>query len=266
MDNYLEHTEVSFDKIASEYDLADKANEIVQWMREVVHEVYLNNFKSGDELLEVNAGTGIDALFLANNGMKVYATDISERMIEILKSKVGEASNRMLGAEKISFSEIHQIQRKDFDGVISNFGGLNCINDFSKLSGDLALKIKRGGKFVAVVMNKVCPWEILYYSLKLDFKEAFRRFNKGGIDASLSTERVRTFYYTPKQFGKFFDEHFKIQRIFTLGFLTPSPYLLGIYERFIPFVKLLMKLDEIIKGIFPLNRFGDHFIIVMNRK
>jgi hypothetical protein len=40
----------------------------------------------------------------------------------------------------------------------------------------------------------------------------------------------------------------------------------GIFDRFPSFVKTLMKIDEAVKGIFPFNRFGDHFIIVMKKK
>jgi hypothetical protein len=40
----------------------------------------------------------------------------------------------------------------------------------------------------------------------------------------------------------------------------------GIYNRARPIVKIWMKTDEFLKGIFPFNMIGDHFIIVMERK
>ena len=115
-------------------------------------------------------------------------------------------------------------------------------------------------------MNKFCPWEILYFSLKLNFKKAFRRFKKEGIDGAIDDQFVKTFYFTPKEFGKKFEPYFKIKRIYTLGLYTPSPYMQGLYKWIGLLIRLWMKIDELIKGIYPFNRMGDHFIIVMEHR
>ncbi len=235
-------------------------------MREIVHKVYLNNFNEGNELLELNAGTGIDALFLAGHGIRVFATDISDKMIEIIKEKVKkQKAERLVEIKTCSFGEISSIPKNSYDGVISNFGGLNCIDNFDKLSEDLASKIKQGGKFIAVVMNKICPWEILYYALRYDFKNVFRRAKAEGIEAVLGNELVKTYYFTPAQFAGFFENQFKVKRVYTLGLFTPPPFLIGIYRRLTLIVKIFMKIDELLKGIFPFNRIGDHFIIIMEK-
>lgn len=263
-EDFLIHIKTSFDKIAGEYDVKDNANEILQWMRKVVHKIYLNNFNSGDKILELNCGTGIDAVFLAQNGMNITATDISPKMAKIAQNRtIIEGLEDKIDVQTLSFSEISAIDKSGFDGVISNFGGLNCINDFEKLSFDLSVKIKPGGKFIAVVMNKFCPWEIFYYMLKLDFKNAFRRFSKNGTEAELNGSKVKTFYFFPKEFGNKFSKHFIIEKIYALAYYTPPPYMFGMYKRLKPLVKLFMKLDELVKGIYPLSRMGDHFIIVM---
>ncbi len=234
-------------------------------MREIVHKVYLINFKSGDRLLELNAGTGTDALFLASRGIKVLATDISEKMVETANAKVKRRKAENLVETSIcSFDEISTIAESDFDGVISNFGGFNCINDFTKLSKDISEKLKPGGRLIAVVMNSFCPWEIFYYAVRFDFANVFRRTKGEGIDASLGNEKVKTYYFAPGQFARFFDE-FKVRRIYTLGLFTPPPFLAGLYEHFKPIFKLLMKTDEVVKGIFPFNRIGDHFIMIMEK-
>jgi ubiquinone/menaquinone biosynthesis C-methylase UbiE len=264
--NYSAHTKASFDKIADEYDVKDNANEILQWMRTVVQKIYLKHFKADDKILELNCGTGVDAVLLAQNGMNVTATDISPKMVNNAKNRVkSEHLENKIDAFALSFDEISSIEKTRFDGVVSNFGGLNCINDFEKLSSDLYNKLKPGGKFIAVVMNKFCPWEIFYYMLKLDFKNAFRRFNKNGTDAELNGNKVKTFYFFPGEFGNKFKKHFSIEKIYALAYYTPPPYLIGIYNRFKPVVKLFMKLDEIIKCIFPFSRMGDHFIIVLKK-
>ena len=235
-------------------------------MRSVVHKVYLKYLPAGAKVLELNAGTGVDAMFLAGNGMTVYATDISEEMTAVLMSNAkAQMTNGVITAEVKSFDEINTIPESGFDAVVSNFGGLNCINDFSKLSSDLAAKLKPNGVFIAVVMNKICPWEIFYYSLRFNFKEAFRRFSKNGIMAELNGEKVLTYYFTPGEFGKHFSENFSVEKIYTLGLKTPPPYLVGIYNRLKPLVMLWMKTDELLKGWFTFNRWGDHFIIVFRK-
>jgi len=267
MIDFLKHSKESFDKISADFDEQDGANPIIGWMRGIVHDVYLKHFKAGDSLLELNSGTGIDAVFLAGKGLSVYATDISTGMQSYLLEKIKNNPELQdkITAKPYSFAEIHKVEKNNFDGVISNFGGLNCINDFSKLRDDLNNKLKPGGLFIAAIINKFCPWEILYFSLKLNFKKAFRRFNKEGIDGAVDYQYVKTFYFSPKEFGKKFEPYFKVKRIYTLGLYTPSPYMQGMYNKIRPLIKLWMKIDELLKGIYPFNRMGDHFIIVMEK-
>lgn len=261
----LTHTKEAFDAIAGSYDSYDNKNEILAWMRSVIHKVYIKTLKSESKVLELNCGTGIDALFLAQNNMRVFATDISYKMISIVEGKIKSSGTKnIIGAEAASFDEISNINETGFDAVVSNFGGLNCINDFSRLSESLHKKLKPGGKFIAVVMNRFCPWEMLYYMLRFNFREAFRRFKKTGIYADLNGEKVMTYYFSPGDFAGRFRAHFRADKIYSLGYFTPPPYLIGFYRRLKPLVKLWMKMDEIFKGIFPFNRFGDHFVIIFS--
>jgi ubiquinone/menaquinone biosynthesis C-methylase UbiE len=265
-EDFLVYTKAAVNKIAQEYDAKNDENEIIFWMRNIVHDIYLQYFVAGSNLLELNCGTAEDSLFLAQKGMNMYATDLSPAMINIARNKIKKLDlENKVEAHALSFDEIDKAGKDNFDGAVSNFGGLNCTRNYQNLEKALSEKIKPGGKFIAVVMNKFCPWEIFYYVTRLDFKNAFRRFKKNGIDADLNGEKVKTFYYFPKEFGKHFIKNFKIEKIYTLGYFTPSPYLIGIYRRFKPLVKLCMKLDETIKGLYPFSRIGDHFIIIMKR-
>jgi len=265
--DYLENTKAAFDNASISFDEDDLNNPILQWMRKAVHNIYLKNFTSGSRLLELNAGTGIDAVYLSKHGMKILATDISPKMLEVLELKIKKESlqDKIQVLEK-PFDRICEIDEDNFNGVISNFGGLNCSPEFSKLSHDLHKKLRPGGKFIAVIINKFCPWEIFYYLLKFDKKTSLRRFAKGGLDANLNGETIRTFYFTPKEFAMYFKNEFVIEKIYSHGLYTPPPYLSGVYNKLKPVVKVLMKIDEIIKGVYPLNRFGDHFIIIMRKK
>jgi ubiquinone/menaquinone biosynthesis C-methylase UbiE len=195
------------------------------------------------------------------------ATDISDVMINEIQAKIKKQKAKIsLETKALSFEEISDIKDNNFDAVVSNFGGLNCINDFQKLSGDLAEKLKPNGLFIAVVMNKICPWEMFYYMVTLKFREAFRRFRKSGIMADLNGEKVLTYYFTPGEFAAAFSRNFTKVKLYSLSLNTPPPYLLGIYNMFRPIVKLWMMFDEIFMGLPILNQLGDHFIIVMRKK
>jgi len=265
-EEFLQNTKSAFNKASADYDAHENHNIILKWMRGIVQSVYLKYLKDGDDVLELNSGTGIDAVFLAQHGINVYATDISDEMICIINGKVkANGLEGKISAETVSFSQISEVKSNNFKAVLSNFGGLNCINDYSKLNTDISKKLDSGGYFIAVVMNKFCPWEILFYSLKLDFKNAFRRFKRSGIDAIIDGGKVRTYYYSPYEFGRFFKENFRTEKIYTLGYFTPPPYLDGVYNKLKPVSSLLMKLDNVFKGVPFFNYFGDHFIIIMKK-
>lgn len=259
-------TKSAFNNIATGYDARDNQNPILQWMRGLVHKVYLNYIPGSSSILELNAGTGVDAVFLAEKGYKILATDISDKMIEIIQSKGKSEKAKIIETKTLSFDEISNIEENNFDAVVSNFGGLNCINDFQKLSCDLVQKLKPKGLFIAVVMNKICLWEMFYYMITLKFSEAFRRFSKNGIMAELNGEKVLTYYFTPSEFAKAFSTNFNKLKVYSLGNNTPPPYLIGIYNKLKPLVRLWMKIDELTMGLPLLNLFGDHFIIVMKKK
>jgi len=266
-EDFLERTKKAFNKASAGYDTDENSNPILKWMRGIVHTVYLKYLNEGDEILELNSGTGIDAVYLAEHGMKVISTDISDSMINIIKEKTRTLGlEDKISAENLSFSRICEIKSNNFKAVLSNFGGLNCINEFSGLSSDIYEKLETGGYFIAVVMNKFCPWEIFYYLLKLDIKNAFRRFKKAGVDAIINGEKVRTYYFSPYEFGRIFEDKFCVKKIYTLGNYTPPPYLIGIYNRLKPLSSIFIKIDNLFKGVPVYNYFGDHFIIIMQKK
>ncbi len=106
---------------------------------------------------------------------------------------------------------------------------------------------------------------MFYFLLKLDPKNAFRRFHKDGIMANLSEFKIKTFYFTPNEFAAQFSKYFEIEKVFSLGLFTPPPYLKGIYNKTKSMVNALMKLDNLLKAKFPFNKAGDHFVIVLKR-
>jgi len=86
-EEFLQNTKTAFNKASADYDAHENHNIILKWMRGIVQSVYLKYLKEGEDVLELNSGTGIDAVFLAQRGINVYATDISNEMVAIIKVK-----------------------------------------------------------------------------------------------------------------------------------------------------------------------------------
>ena len=62
------------------FDQLYATNGIVAYKRERVRQFLLKYLRPGSRILELNAGTGDDAIFLAKQGHHVHATDISTGM------------------------------------------------------------------------------------------------------------------------------------------------------------------------------------------
>ncbi len=75
-----------------------------------------------------------------------------------------------------------------FDGGLSNFGALNCVESLRHLREPLAAMIKPGGWLVVCTMSRVCLWETLWHARHGQFRKAVRRW-KGEAASSVAAAR-----------------------------------------------------------------------------
>ena len=235
--------------------------------RSIVHS-YLEEFmktQSINTVLEINCGTGEDALWFAARGKKVLATDISERMIEIAreKSMVGE-EHRLVSFRTCGFEDINTLQDEaPFDLIFSNFGGLNCIDQsaIKKLSEDCKGLLNPGGHFIAVIMSKFCFWETLYFLVKLKPSEAFRRRNKKPVKVELNGQEVDTYYYSTNQFAKLFHPLFEVKEIGPVGLFIPPSYLENFFKKRKGMLNWLSKRERSFTLSKRAANMADHILI-----
>jgi ubiquinone/menaquinone biosynthesis C-methylase UbiE len=219
----------------------------------------------GFEMLELNCGTGEDAVLFGERGFNIVATDISHEMLKVTNKKSeqfslqNQISSHYLDLE--SFDET--LFDKKFDLVFSNFGGLNCINpeSFKILLEKLPLILNPGGRFIGVIMPKFCAWETIFFLLRLQFRKAFRRLTSKEVISNLHGVDLKTWFYHPSQIKKWSKPHFKLVALNPIGIALPPSYL----ENFFSFHKrLLLRLNRIEKKISTVSMFSgmsDHFII-----
>jgi ubiquinone/menaquinone biosynthesis C-methylase UbiE len=96
--------DTSFDNSALTYDETFTNSNIGRYLRQHVHE-YLNLNLPKDRklrILELNCGTGEDAILLAKKGNFVTASDASVNMLEVAKNKVSKLNEYL----QINFKQI----------------------------------------------------------------------------------------------------------------------------------------------------------------
>ena len=62
------------------------------FQRDAVWKILTNTFNANDNILELNCGTGEDAIFLAGRGVSVFACDASQQMIARAEQRLSRES------------------------------------------------------------------------------------------------------------------------------------------------------------------------------
>src|SRR5690349_9153645 len=121
----------AFSKQSIHFESDDFSNPVLRQWRMRIYSHVSHFIKPDANILELNAGTGLDAAHFASRGHSVHATDISDGMIEKLREKASAQPNKIT-VQQVSFAQLDQVDGK-FDYVFSNFGGLNCIKDLREV-------------------------------------------------------------------------------------------------------------------------------------
>ncbi len=169
------------------------------------------------------------------------ATDASLEMLAIAHTRVQDSGligqihlHRWDFSKPDTLVAALQIQNpcEVFDGVFSNFGGLNSLSDRGPLAATLYPWIKPGGRMVLVLMGPLCAWEILWYLAHCQVSSATRRFRSGRPAHVGGGAYIETWYPSPGTIKKEFAGYFELERVAGLGFFLPPPYLHHLTDRF----------------------------------
>lgn len=256
-----------FDNAATNYDSTFTNSVIGKAQREVIYS-HLSKFLKNNVpkiILEINCGTGDDAIWLAKQNIQIVSTDISEEMILIAKSKEKLPN---LTFARLNINEISKpFGVEKFDLIFSNFGGLNCLSKeelklfFERVSNLVSEK----GHLVLVIMPKNTLWESFYFLAKAKFSLVFRR-KKENIIANVDGEKVNTFYYNPKDIVNLSGNDFEIISIKPIGFFIPPSYLEPFFKNKLKLLSILKNLDKAIKNCSFLSKYADHYYIVLQKR
>lgn len=258
--------DAAFSRQSQNYDHGDEVNCILQDWRQKVYRHVDRYLEPSARIIELNAGTGIDALYFAENGHEVLATDIASGMVSQMERKIKERGlQEHLHARQCSFMELEQLAGEgQFDYAFSNFGGLNCLDDLRELRRSLKNLLHPGAMLTFVIMPPFCPWEMIS-GIKGNV-HAFRRLTQGGTRAQLEGYEFKTYYHSVRSVKNALGIDFKLISCESLGLFSPPPSADDIATRHPKIFRALMAIDNACGQIYPFSHWGDHVIITMRRE
>src|SRR5882724_3948019 len=108
-----QHVNRAFTKQSAHFDEDDFANPILQRWRTRIYKHVDQFISPRSKILELNAGTGIDAVRFAKMGHLVHATDISDGMTAKLAEKASHhLLQEKLTIQQVSFDQLDKVEGK----------------------------------------------------------------------------------------------------------------------------------------------------------
>ena len=261
---------LAFDLAASTYDEEFTHTSIGKMQRKRVYFFTQQALANRSlRILEINCGSGEDAVWLAKQSHNIIATDASPKMIQEVKKKVSEnkleekISTRICGFDDLKNS----FQSQKFDLIFSDFGGLNCVSpeELLKLSEDFASMLNSRGKFIAVIMGRKCLWERIYFMMKGKARDASRRRSTELVEARVGDSMVPTWYYSPKEFRELLAVEFNVIKVKPIGLFIPPSYLNPFFEKKKWLLQFLKQLEKWFSFSF-LSNYADHYYMELIKK
>jgi ubiquinone/menaquinone biosynthesis C-methylase UbiE len=258
----------AFSRQSAVFDEIYSGNTIIQYKRKRVWD-HINQFlKPGSRILELNAGTGEDAIYFAGQGHSVHATDISEGMLGKLREKVNERGlNEKISAEICSYTELEKLKHKGpYDLIFSNFAGLNCTDDLRKVLLSFEPLLAENGLATLVIMPPFSIWET-FLVFQGQFKTAFRRLNsKNGRKARIEGVYFNCWYYKPSFMREVVKGKFEVIELEGLCSIVPPSFFEHFAEKHPKLYRFLCKWEGRLKSSWPWKYIGDYYIITLRKK
>jgi ubiquinone/menaquinone biosynthesis C-methylase UbiE len=262
---------VPFDHIAT-YDSVFTRTAIGQLQRKHVWR-YLEKIipqLDGLEMLELNTGTGEDAIMFSDKGFNLIATDVSTEMLKVTQQKAEKFTmQNRISSQYLDLESMNEMLfDKKFDLIFSNFGGLNSISPDSlqKLFDRIPTMLNPNGRFVGIIMPKFCLWESIYYFARFQFSRMFRRWTSSEVIGNLHGTVLRTWFYSPSQIRAWAEKNFMVIKTQPVGIALPPTCLDTFFLRKKKFLISLHQLEKKINQHSLYSGMADHFIIDLQLK
>jgi ubiquinone/menaquinone biosynthesis C-methylase UbiE len=205
--------------VAETYDQVFPHTLIGRAQRDVVWQELGRVFHPGQRILELNCGTGVDAVHLVESRVRVLACDISPRMIEIARRRLSSTHFEKLAEFRVLPTEDIAVLADEapFDGVFSNFSGLNHVGDLCAVARDLARLLNPGARAVFCMAGRYAALEMAWYLAHGNVRKAMRRLTRLTDDVTL-----RVHYPSVGTMAQIFAPEFSLRKWRGIGVMLPS--------------------------------------------
>jgi SAM-dependent methyltransferase len=262
----LLQTREAFDALSRNYDDSEETNELLLRLRLQTWGVLSSFFPPHARLLDLGCGTGIDAAFLAEQGYRVLATDLSPAMTARARRLADHAGvGDAVETRPLAIENLAALEGERFDGIYSNRGPFNCVDDMETVASGCARLLPPGGLLVATVLGRVCPWEVLFYARHGQWRRAVLRMRREFVSVPLQGQEVPTRYLTPRELYAPFSAHFELAHYRSLGLFLPPTYLAPLARRHPRLSAAAIWLDDVLGDRPGFRNAGDLFLMVLRR-
>jgi len=266
IDEALLHRSVreAFDAVAGIFDESFE-NAITRKIRERLYALISELLPTGAHVLDVNCGTGIDAIELARKGYKVKGADLSPGMILQAKEKAARGRVPAPDFRVASFDELLDVFDGPFGLILSNFGGLNCVPDLRPVAERVESLLAPRGVFLAVVMPRLSPWDSVAALSRGRLRSVFPRFRKNVEATGFLGKTFPVYYHSLSSLNKAFAETCHLEQAFGLSVITPPPHATTFLRRFPRLCSLLEATESQIASWPAVRSMGDHYVAVFRK-
>ena len=260
--------EVAFDGVAETYDAHILGNPMNLWLRNRSVALLTSLFKKGDTVLEVGCGTGTETLQLARSGIKVLASDISSRMLQVMmrKAKRNGLDSRIVPIHCRPYQLRTKVAEAGYgtvDGAYSTYGAVNTEPRLEEMMENLHDVMGESGRLVLGVWNRFCLYEIVGYAIRMKPSMMVARL-RNPVPVGKSRFCVSTNAFSVSELDRIVGRWFAPDELWGVEILLPPSNLV----RYLPpggLGGLVRTADRALANHFPWNRLGDHFLRVYAR-
>jgi ubiquinone/menaquinone biosynthesis C-methylase UbiE len=241
-----------FDRFAQSYDETWTNSRVGRLQRDAVWRNLRSTFRPGEHILDLGCGTGEDALWLMGAGIQVTALDASPGMVET-------ARRRGVDARVLRFEQLTHLAGT-FDGALSNFGPLNCIESPEELRAILARLVRPGGQAALCIMGRFCLWETVAYLIQGRIRKALRRWSGTAASESLG---MRITYPSVRRLERALSPEFVLREVIGIGIAVPPSFVTWVPNRALA---LLGAIDRAIERLPFFRALSDHRLLIFSRQ
>ena len=257
----------AFDAMAERFDGRFGEWASVTAQRGAVRRELLAAFRPGGHVLELGGGTGVDALWLAEQGYQVTLTDPSPAMVAISGQRLATVDGQalVLAAEDLDAWSVERAARGEplFDGAFSNFAPLNCVEDLAPVGRGLARALRPGAPLLLVIFGIASPGEILVECLRGRPGQALRRWRRGPVHARLGQCHFHVRYHRSHEVIAALHPYFRLVRRVGIGVFVPPSAAEPWISRHPRLLAAMEELDRL--AARPLALLGDHILYHFER-